>query len=322
MKKLHLGIGAAAGALLCASTAFAAPTGAGVTISNQATAQYTVDTKSYSVNSPVTTFKVAQIVNVAVSKMDVAPVPVASGDTGKATTFRITNQGNGPDSFVFTAESVAGNNFLPEFASIIVDTNGDGLNNAGDTAYVSGSSFNLTAGQSVTVFVLNNIPANLQTNDLGQTQLKAQSASFKNGPAGTVYTGFGVGGVDVVLGLQDGAATDLGTYKVTGVTVTLGKSSTFDDIYGGHTPTPGATVTYTIVTQVTGIGTATGLKVVDSIPANTTYKNNSIKLNGVALTDALGDDAGEASPSVITVNLGNVPSGAANQTVTFQVTID
>lgn len=322
MKKLHLGIGAAVGALLCASTAFAAQTGAGVTISNQATAQYTVDTKSYSVNSPVTSFKVAQIVNVSVVKNDVAPVPVASGDTGKATTFRITNQGNGPDNFIFTAESVAGNNFLPEFASIIVDTNGDGLHNAGDTPYVSGSSFNLTAGQSVTVFVLNNIPANLQINDIGQTQLKAQSATFKVGAPGQVYNGFGVGGVDVVLGIQDGAATDLSTYKVTGVTVTLSKSSVATDRWGGSSPIPGATVTYTIVAEVTGIGTATGLKITDTIPANTTYKNNTIKLNGTALTDALGDDAGDASPSVITVNLGNVAAGAPTQTVTFQVTID
>jgi uncharacterized repeat protein (TIGR01451 family) len=322
MKKLHITLCAAAGALLCASTALAAPTGAGVTIRNQAIAQYTVDTKQYVVNSPEITFQVAQIVNVSVVSRDVATVPVSASDTNKVTTFRVTNEGNGPDEFIFSAEGVNGNNFLPLVSSYVIDKNGDGVNDAGDMPYPSGSKYLLAPGEGVTVFVLNNIPANVVANDIGKTQFKAQSAAFNSGAAGTVYPRFGVDKVDVVLGLQDGAATDLGTYKVTGVTVTLNKSSVITDPWGGNKPVPGATVTYTIMAQIVGDGTANDLKIVDPVPANTTYKFGSLKLNGASLTDGMDLDAGDASPDTITFTLGNVPGGSPNQTVSFQVIID
>lgn len=323
MKKLHLALAAAVGVMMYANAAVAAPTSAGVTISNQATAEYTVEANSYTVSSPVTTFRVSQIVNVSVAAMDVTTVAVSAGDTGKATSFKVTNQGNGPDTFVLSVDSnVIGDDFNPVFSSIVIDTNGDGINNAGDATYLSGSPYALAAGASVTVFVLNDIPAPLANDLEGKTQLKAQSAVFNNGPAGTVYAGFGAGGVDAVLGLLDGAATDLGTYKVSTVTVTLSKSSEIADPWGGNQPVPGATVTYTIVSHVTGAGTANGLKIVDPIPANTTYKFNSLKLNGAALTDALGDDAGDVNPANVTFNLGNVLAGSPDQTVKFQVTIN
>jgi uncharacterized repeat protein (TIGR01451 family) len=321
MKKLHFGL-AAVGVMMFATSALAA-TNAGVTISNQATAQYTVDANSYTVSSPITTFKVAQIVNISVANMDVTTVAVGSGDTGKATTFKITNLGNGPDTFVLTVDSnVAGDQFNPTFTSIVIDTNGDGANNAGDTTYVSGSPLALAAGESVTVFVLNDMPALLTNNDIGLTQLKAQSVAFNTGDPGTVFAGFGVGGVDAVLGVKDGAANAQGIYKASTVSVTLSKSSVILDPWNGNQPVPGATVTYTIVSHVTGAGTATGLKIIDPIPANTTYKFNSMKRNGVALTDALGDDAGEATPTEVTITLGDVVAGTPDQTVSFQVTIN
>jgi len=322
MKKLQIGLAAAVGVMMCATGALAAPTGAGVTISNQATAQYTVDANPYIVSSPVTTFKVAQIVNVSVANMDVTTVAVAAGDNGKATSFKVTNLGNGPDSFVLSVDNnVAGNNFNPVFSSIAVD-DGDGINNAGDITYVSGSAVPVAAGQSITVFVLNDIPAPQANDSIGKTQLTAQSGTFNSGAVGAVFSGFGVGGVDAVLGILDGASNALGTYKVSTVTVTLTKSSVITDTWGSNQPVPGATVTYTIVSHVIGTGTAAGLKIVDPIPANTTYKFNSLKLNGAPLTDALGDDAGDAAAGSVTFNLGDVSGGAADQTVSFQVTIN
>lgn len=322
MKKLALALGAAAGMLLFATGAMAAPTGAGTDITNQATAEYTVAATSYTATSQIITFKVAQIVNVTVTNMDGADIPVAPSDTGKATTFKVTNDGNGPDNFVLSADSVAGYNFLPQFTSIVIDSNNNGLNDAGDATYVPGSAYLLNAGQSVTIFVLNSIPAAVNGDDLGKTLLKAQSRDFNTGAAGTVFTGFGVGGVDVVLGVLNGSTTAEGTYKVTGVKVNLFKSSVISDIYGGSSPIPGATVTYTIVAKITGTGTANGLKIIDQIPANTTYKFGSLKLNGAALTDGVDGDKADASPTVITFNLGNVIGGSADQTVSFQVTIN
>ena len=55
-------------------------------------------------------------------------------------------------------------------------------------------------------------------------------------------------------------------------TVTLTKSATISDPYGGANPVPGAIVTYAIVAHVAGTGTATGLAVNDPFPAGTTYR--------------------------------------------------
>jgi uncharacterized repeat protein (TIGR01451 family) len=170
--------------------------------------------------------------------------------------------------------------------------------------------------------VLSNIPAPQANDSIGKTQLTAQSGTFNSGAVGAVFSGFGVDGVDAVLGIANGAHNALGTYKVSTVTVTLTKSSVITDTWGSNQPVPGATVTYTIVSHVIGTGTATGLKIVDPIPANTTYKFNSLKLNGAPLTDALGDDAGDAAAGSVTFNLGDVNGGAADQTVSFQVTIN
>lgn len=324
MKKLSFGLAAALGVMMYANAAVAAPTGAGVTISNQATAEYNVQSSPYTVSSPITTFRVAQIVNVSVTNMDVTTVAVGAGDTDKATTFRVTNLGNGPDNFVLTVDNaVAGNQFDPLLASIVIDTNGDGVNNAGDTIHANGSPLPLNAAQSVTVFVLNNIPSVLNNNDIGKTELEAKSSLFSaGGPVGTVLTGFGFAGVDAVLGVLNGVALDLGTYRANTVTVTLAKSSVITDIWGRTPgqPVPGATVTYTITATIAGTGTADALKIVDLIPANTTYKANTLTRNALPLTDALGDDAGDVTPTAVTFNLGNTTAGT--QTVSFQVTIN
>lgn len=327
MKKMHLGLGAAVGVLMMATAAVAAPTGAGVTITNTATAKYNVGATPYSVNASAAPFKVAQIVNVSVTSMDGGNVPVAQGDTGKATAFRITNLGNGPDSFVLTVNNLigVGDNFDPVFSSIVVDTTGDGLYNAGDLAYAAGTAIPLTAGQSVTVFVLNNIPSPQASGNTGITQLQAQSEKFNSGILGTVYKDGYAAGVDAVLAVADGSANGQGGYIVSSVIVTLTKSSVINDIWGGNQPVPGSTVTYTITSHVTGSGTATGLKIVDPVPANTTYKSNSLKLNGSALTDAAGDDAGDVgltTANTVTVDLGDVAAGAADSTVVFKVTIN
>jgi len=61
--------------------------------------------------------------------------------------------------------------------------------------------------------------------------------------------------------------------------------------------------------------------ITDAIPADTTYVAGSLTLDSSALTDASGDDAGEASATDIAVDLGTVPGGTS-RAVTFDVTID
>jgi len=79
---------------------------------------------------------------------------------------------------------------------------------------------------------------------------------------------------------------------------------------------------FTITATVSGSGSVDDLMVTDAIPEGTTYSAGSLSLDGNPLTDANGDDAGEASDaSGIVVDLGTVAGGTV-QTITFDVTVD
>ena len=150
------------------------------------------------------------------------------------------------------------------------------------------------------------------------------TAETGSGSAGTVFGGQGDGGVDAVVGATTGTATVSGEYLVSDVLLTINKSQVVSDPFGGTEPVPGATITYTIVVEVTA-GTATGSVVRDAIPTFTTYVSNSLQLNSGALTDAVDADAGELDTSgapTIVVRLGDLTDTDGVQTIEFQVVID
>jgi uncharacterized repeat protein (TIGR01451 family) len=103
------------------------------------------------------------------------------------------------------------------------------------------------------------------------------------------------------------------------------KSQVIADQFGGTQPVPGATITYQIVATPSGTGTATNVVFNDAIPANTTYKNGSLKLNGVALSEANDTDAGQfiTTPAAqVSVALGSLTAASSAQTISFAVTIN
>ena len=91
--------------------------------------------------------------------------------------------------------------------------------------------------------------------------------------------------------------------------------------FGGTCAVPGATITYTILAEVTGSGSISDLVVTDAAPADTSYVAGSLTLDGATLTDAADGDSGTASASGISVDLGNVSAGTSHS-ITFDVTID
>jgi uncharacterized repeat protein (TIGR01451 family) len=67
---------------------------------------------------------------------------------------------------------------------------------------------------------------------------------------------------------------------------------TATDVNGG-TLAPGDVIRYQMAYVNTGNDNSTGTTITDRIPTNTTYKPGSISINGVAKTDAMGDDEAE-----------------------------
>ncbi len=311
---------------LC-SPAGAAGTSAGTVIENTAVVSFELAGTPLSIQSNTTTLAIAERINVTVT-LQSPQMPVAPGDTGQALLFTVTNTGNGAETFQLGIDSVlAGDDFdpTPAVPGIYFDTDGSGDLNAGDEAYAPGSNDpELLADESISVFIVNDIPTGLGNGLIGRSELTATSATGTGTP-GTVFASQGDGGVNAVVGLTGGEAQDTGEYLISDVLLSVVKSQLVNDSFGGNEPLPGATLTYTIVVNVTSPGTATASVVRDAIPEFSTYVPDSITLNGTSISDAADTDAGEfdttGAPTVV-VRLGDLTQALGPQTVVFQVVID
>lgn len=314
--------------------AWAFGTLAGTDITNQATATYTVDNTQLTVPSNTVTIRVVELLAVSTDWQDAANVAVRPGDLDQVLTFLVTNTGNGNDTFLLSAVSAGlpGDQFDPALVSLYLDTNGNGVFEPFvDDLYIPGGNDpDLDPDETVTVFVLNNIPLEdqpgqpLVDGDLGHCNLTA-SSNTGVGPPGTVVTGAGDNGTDAVIGEPGGDDDATGTYVAYNVLVTVIKSAVVTDQWNTDTPVPGATITYTLVVSVTGAGTAQDVVIADDIPVFTTYNPGTVTLDSVALTDAPDADSGQflpGPPSTITIALGDLTTASPQHTITFDVTID
>ena len=320
-------------AVLCAlflgavPAAFAAGTPAGTVITNSATVSGTVSGTGFTMNAS-SSFTVAERLELVLTLQDAAPVGVVPGQTNAVATFRLTNTGNGSDSYTLSASGagIGGDQFDPAVTAIYLDANGNGtFEPSSDQLYTAGTG-TIAADGFRTVFVLSSIPAtSLANGDLGTVNLTAVAVSG-TGPTGTILAGAGDGGTDAVIGASQGTRTTAGGYVVSSAgLVSLTKTAVVLDPYGGNRPQPGATIRYTLTATVTGAGTANSVVVTDPVPANTTYLSGTIVLNGAQLTDAADADAGNfgiTAPNTVTVDLGSLTSASPAQVMTFDVRIN
>jgi uncharacterized repeat protein (TIGR01451 family) len=301
-----------------------AATPAGTVISNQATAAFKSGGSSYLIGSIASIFTVQELLNLSVVKVDVANVSVSPGVTQRALTFQLQNTGNGSDSYSLTNAVVAGSDFTPANMNIYFDTNSSGLFDAGDTLYTPAVNDPvLVAGASLRIFVVSDIPAGVIEGQISEVRLLITSKAG-TGPAGTKLAGQGDSGTDAMIGTSQGSAFDSSIYEVTAV-LNLNKSAVISDPLGGSLPVTGAEITYTITVDVVGPGTLTNIQVTDAVPANTTYLNGSLELNGVPLSDAGDLDAGDFNSSIangIAVQWTSLSGADGTQTVRFKVNID
>ena len=312
---------------LLPAIALGAGTPAGTLIENTATVTFDLNGSPVSLQSNTTTVTVQERIDVNVTVQS-GQVPVAANDANRALLFRVTNTGNGDETFSLAIESVlGGDDFdpVPAVPAIYFDTDGSGDFNPGDIAYDPGNNDPvLAADGSVDVFLVNDVPNDVSNSNVGRSQLTATSTTG-TGAAGTVFGGQGDNGVDAVIGTSMGEDQDIGEYLVSGVQVSVVKGETVSDPFGGTQAIPGATITYTITVQVIGTGTATASVVTDPIPSWTTYVPASITLNTISLTDPADADAGEfdtsGAPAVV-VRLGDLTAADGIQTVEFRVSID
>jgi uncharacterized repeat protein (TIGR01451 family) len=365
--------------MLLSGNLFAA---AGDTISNTATVNYNFG-GTPTVTSASVDFTEDRIINFIVTDDNGGiAVPVISNMIGAVMQFTLTNTGNDIQDFLLTALDSSPNpfsappeNFDPVLIQVFVESGTTpGYQAVEDTAVFVDE---LAVGDSVTVYVVSNLPA-VVTNQVAAITLIALVAEAgaagegavidadDNGrisPAGsfggtatpggtstssadsatTMETVFndpaGLNPEDIatdIPAVQDvtgnGQHADTGAYQVT-PPVIINKAVTVIDTLGGIDPHTGATLRYQLDVTIAGNTAVDELVISDLIPANTTYVNGSILLNGVAQTDA--DDATDFSQAInilappvssIEVDLGqdaavSVLPGTTN-IIIFDVTIN
>ena len=307
--------------------ALAAGTAAGTSISNQASVAFVIGGVPGSAQSNPAAFLVGEILDPNVTRQS-STVSVSAGDLNRALLFRLTNTGNGSETFPLTIDNlVAGDNFDPQAAApaIYFDSDGSGDLSPADIAYVPGSNDpTLAPDASIGVLLVNNIPASIADGALGRSRLHARAATGTGAP-GTSFNGQGTSGTDAVAGANGGQADAFGEYLVGDVQVILAKSVTVIDPAGGVTPVPGARLSYQIVVNVTGSGVAHGFVLSDPVPTGTAYSVGSLRLNSLVLSDNADADAGEliaGTTPTIRVALGDLTQAAGPQTIAFIVTIN
>ena len=309
-------------AILTSGNAYAAGTLAGTDITNIATASYESGGSTVDIDSNAVVIKVDELLDVTAVSSDPGDVITTNGATNVASTFRVTNTGNGSEALRLTPNVAGGgDDFDPALVQVVLDTNGNGVYDPGvDTVYVAGTNDPVLApDQSLTVFVMTNVPASQVDGDRAQVGLTA-AATTGTGAPGTTFAGAGQGGGNAVVGSTGADADAAGFLLVNAASVTLTKSASVVDPFGGTTSVPGSIITYTLVATVSGTGSLTNLAINDPIPVSSQYVVNSITLEGAAVTDPADADQGNFNGSRVSVALGNVPAGQT-RTVTFRVRV-
>jgi uncharacterized repeat protein (TIGR01451 family) len=306
--------------LLNAVPAMAAGTTQGTSIVNNITVDYQVggqgQTQITNVNQPSSsnTFLVDRKILFTINeKATTGTTSVSPGQTGRITTFLLTNSSNDTLDFTVTPANITGGTaahggtdaFNIINPLICLDGVGAAADGACDVAATASITVNdLLADTNATILILGEIPATALNgqvanvsatatalNSTGTAITAATDATVNS--ATTVETVFadaaktGNGGTSAA---RDGIDVATDDYTVGAAALTVFKTSrvVFDNLItagASADPTnpksvPGATVEYCIsVANAVGSATATNLNIRDVIPANMTYVAGSIRVN-------------------------------------------
>jgi uncharacterized repeat protein (TIGR01451 family) len=345
----------------------AAGTLQGTSVANTATVDYTVGgVNQPDVPSNASTFLVDRRINLTVAEVGGTSTSVIPGSIDQVTTFTVTNSTNGVQDFRLVGSNDAAgagtafgdtDNFDVTSLRVFVDSNGNGTYDpALDTATFIDE---LGADQTLTVFVLGNIPGGRVNADTAGITLRAFAANSGGaavlGADATQTAGADTPGVvDTVFGdtagaanttgdaARDGSHSDDDEYDVVTAALTVVKSETVisDPFNGAVNPKaiPGAVIEYCVDINNTGATQADAIVMTDAIPANTTYQAGTIRVGvagvGTGCTSGTGtaddDDAagvGDAgdfnvtTAGAVTVRGGNI-AAAARYKALFRVTIN
>ncbi|MDF7777139.1 hypothetical protein P1X14_17910 [Sphingomonas sp. AOB5] len=288
---------------------------AGSIIPNTATVSFSIAEQPATIASNQVTFRLGEILDLQLTPA-VSSLSLGQGLTPVA--FTLTNTGNGHEPFTLSGRLEGVDATVEAFA---IDMDGDGqFDPAHDLRIEPGAATPpLAPGASIRFLALVRASAPAT----GGKLIVATRAVTGSGTPGTGYDGQGDDGCDAVVGATTASAEASVTITMASGdpdNVSVVKSQSVVAPNGDSLPVRGATVTYTLETRFGGSGAVRDARLADTIPTGTAYVPGSLRLDGAALTDAGGDDAGSFDGAAIRVALGDI-AGPAVRTIQFQVKI-
>lgn len=319
--------------LLAGGDILANGTPAGTNIVCPVTADYKRGGVQQPTQNASTSFVVDRLVNVTVTRN--SDPTAAPNQPNVPMSFRVTNTGNATQRYALEALSRATNTWTMNNVRIYRDNNGSGTWDAADTLYADAATFgDLASDASFSVLIVADTPGTAVNGQTAVYDLVATSVDAATLTASVQTTGPNTLGVDSVLidsagsaagdAARDGRHSASGIFTVKTISVTMSKTVTILDQWGGNLPIRGATLRYTIAVTAAGTGTAQNVVVSDPLPANTAFVPNTLRLNTALLSDIADADAGDmggTTQGAVTVKLGDLTSASPTQTIVFDVKI-
>ena len=334
--------------VLGATPAFAAGTQAGSTITNTVQVNYQVGGVAQTQIAASDTFTVDRKINLTVAEVGSSTTQVSPGQLAAVTTFSVTNSSNATLDFALAVAQQTGgagahsntDNFDATNLRIYVDTNGNGVYDAGDTlvTYLD----ELAADASKTVFVVADIPLGRATSDVAAVTLTATGreggTAATQGIALVQTSGANTSGMDTVFAdaagatdaARDASYSAKDDYTVLAAALTVVKASRIvSDPFNGVTNPkmiPGATIEYCIsVANAAGSADATNVALSDVLPTTITYLSSfGILVNGTvtgSTCNAHGASGGSFASGTVSGTLSTI-TASNTRTLLFRATIN
>lgn len=284
--------------LLAATEAWSAGTPAGTAIHNHVEVSYQVgsDPDALHIEKANHSFVVSELIRSNVSALEPQGIGTATPAKNAVLSYQVTNTGNGQESFLLTTQAGLPEQFKPEVTGLWIESNGTPGWQVDDRRYVPESGgIPLAADQSEIVYVISDIPENIEDSAKSDVALISTAATPRASlqTKGGSLAQAGDGGIEAVVAQDKARHQDSSHYTVSTVKIDVNKRiASVRDPYGGELPMPGSEVTYSISIVASGQGTANDLVIEDAVPKSMIYKKNSLKMNGVHLTDHSDNDTG------------------------------
>lgn len=256
--------------LLMIQNLFSVGVTAGTVIKNTAYLDYVVGSIPMKSKSNELIDIVDQKLDMNMVCQESSTVIVEPNDIKRAMSFKLTNNGNGEDTYNFIHIENPSSDFFVSNIEIYQD-NGDGIFSVEDTIV---NELTLLADESISLLLVSDIPKDAQK--LSSNGLKVNSLV-----QGDLLYGESkkFNGFYAVVASNEEAKSALCTYQVPNIVLELEKTATLssDKLYKG------TTIHYVIAVKAIGTGTLENVVVKDTIPEGTTYVEGTLKLDGKLL---------------------------------------